>query len=490
MPNVLWICSDSQRWDTLGCQGNEHIRTPHLDRLAAQGVRFTNAISQSPVCTPSRGSFLTGCMPSALRLSRNGQVCPSDLPLITRRFADAGWVNGLVGKLHLNHCDRRLQCGPEWWQVDPGWWAMPAETRIDDGYHEFHWAHSPALDHPTSAYARWARVRMASGSEAMPHPGSPYVQIGVPAALSQTSWCAETAEGFLRSHAGGVRPWLLSVNLYAPHYPFNPPPEAMAAWDAPRIAGVPLPLAFDPAQLTPAQRALAAEIDGMEPGHGYPAQRMSAGDHRLVRAAYYAAIEHLDAAVGRLLAVLDDTGQAEDTIVLFHSDHGEMLGDHGFYKKHTSLLHDPAVRVPLIARYPGHWSAGHVDHGLVELTDLAPTLYAACGVPLPRSLHGYDLGPRLRAEPGATLRCDAFTESYGSLCSGNHTLRLTTEAHTLVLDVDDQAGQLFVHADDPHQCRNRWDDDELIATKSRLLTRLAARMAHASDHGQEQAGVY
>ena len=264
----------------------------------------------------------------------------------------------------------------------------------------------------------------------------------------------------------------------------------MAAWDDRRIAALPLPMISDPAHQTPAQRALAVEINSKEPGHGYPVAYMSAGDHRLVKAAYYAAIEHLDAAVGRLLAVLDDTGQADDTIVLFHSDHGEMLGDHGFYKKHTGLLYDAAVRVPLIARYPGHWAAGQVDQGLVELTDLAPTLYAACGVQGPRGIHGIDLGPRLRAEPGAKARRDAFTESYGSLCIGNHTLRLTTEEHTLVLDVDDQAGQLFVHADDPQQCVNRWDDPGMATCKTALLTRLAARMAHASDHGQEQAGVY
>jgi arylsulfatase len=493
MPNVLWICSDSQRWDTLGCAGNPFVRTPNLDRLASQGVRFTQAISQSPVCTPSRGSFLTGRMPSAIRLSRNGQVCPEDLPLVTQSFAAAGFVNGLVGKLHLNHCDRRLACGPEWWKVDSGWWETPTESRIDDGYHEFHWSHSPNLKHRTNAYARWAVARGAVGPEAKHREDSKYVQDGLPGHLSQSTWCADTACGFIEAQAGGVRPWLLSVNLFAPHYPFNPPPEILAPY-LERLDDLPLPIWLEGEESghLPQQRALATEIDARKDGHGYPCTRMTPRDHRMVKAAYYAAIEHLDATVGRMLATLDTSGQADNTIVLFHSDHGEMLGDHGFYTKHTSLLYDGAVRVPLIARYPGYWQAGAVDDGLVELTDLAPTLATACKIPVTPGTHGRDLGPRLRGDHGAasTIRSDALTESYGSLSRGHHTLRLTTRDHTLVLDVDDQAGQLFVNAETPSQSCNHWDDVALAGIRSRLMLQITSRLTHATDHGLEQPGVF
>ncbi|MCB0072387.1 MAG: sulfatase-like hydrolase/transferase, partial [Caldilineaceae bacterium] len=128
-PNILWICTDQQRWDTLGCYGNPHVHTPNLDRLAAQGTVFTHAYSQSPVCTPSRASFLTGRYPRTTRCRQNGQDIPADEVLVTKLLADAGYVGGLSGKLHLSACNPA---------------ASPlGERRIDDGYAVFHWSHTP-----------------------------------------------------------------------------------------------------------------------------------------------------------------------------------------------------------------------------------------------------------------------------------------------------------------------------------------------------------
>ena len=111
-PNILWVCTDSQRSDTLGCYGNSFVQTPNLDRLAARGTRFTRAFTQSPLCTPSRGCFLTGRYPITNRLRQNGQLCPPDLRPITRDLRDHGYVNALVGKFHLNPCDARFALGP------------------------------------------------------------------------------------------------------------------------------------------------------------------------------------------------------------------------------------------------------------------------------------------------------------------------------------------------------------------------------------------
>src|SRR3546814_19952192 len=105
-PNILWVCTDQQRWDTLGCYGNDHVETPHLDRLAKQGVLFERAFCQSPVCTPSRASFLTGRYPRTTRCRQNGQSIPADERLISRLLADAGYACGLSGKLHLSPCHR------------------------------------------------------------------------------------------------------------------------------------------------------------------------------------------------------------------------------------------------------------------------------------------------------------------------------------------------------------------------------------------------
>ena len=137
MPNILWICTDQQRRDTICALGNPRIRTPNLDRLVAEGVSFTSAYSQSPICTPSRASFLTGRYPRTTRARQNGQKIPEDERLITRMLADVGYDCGLVGKLHLASCHKKV------------------ESRIDDGYRVFHWSHHPAPDWPENEYIQW-----------------------------------------------------------------------------------------------------------------------------------------------------------------------------------------------------------------------------------------------------------------------------------------------------------------------------------------------
>ena len=141
-PNILWICTDQQRYDTIHSLGNEHIRTPNLDRLIEEGVAFTRAYCQSPVCTPSRACFLTGRYPSAVHVNRNGNAYfPEDVELITRRLANLGYDCGLAGKLHLSAAEGRV------------------EVRPDDGYRVFRWSHHPKPETywPTEdhAYQHW-----------------------------------------------------------------------------------------------------------------------------------------------------------------------------------------------------------------------------------------------------------------------------------------------------------------------------------------------
>ena len=245
-PNILWICTDQQRFDTIGALGNPHIRTPNLDRLVAEGVAFTNTYCQSPICTPSRASFLTGCYPSTIRVQRNGNAAfPDSVPLVTRLLADAGYDCGLVGKLHLSAAHGRV------------------ETRPDDGYRSFEWSHQPRPEPlwppGANAYQRWLREQGVDWEEAYgaatPEGWEPE---GIPAAMMaasyhhaelyrsgiaaryhQTTWCAERAIAFMAEGRDG--PWLMSTNPFAPHPPHDPPPERLAR--------------MEPASLPPALRA-------------------------------------------------------------------------------------------------------------------------------------------------------------------------------------------------------------------------------------------
>ena len=462
-PNILWLCSDQQRFDALGCYGNPFVATPHIDRLAASGVLFEQAYCQSPVCTPSRSSFLTGRYPRTTRCRANGQDIPADEVLVTRLLADAGYTCGLAGKLHLSACH------PD---------ASPAgERRIDDGYAEFHWSHHPAPEWPTNEYIRWLRERGAA-YRTPPFEGSRHVRRGMPEALHQTTWCAEKAIGFIEQNARFRRPWLMSVNMYDPHHPFDPPEDLLLRYAA-GLDDLPLPN-FVPGELDhkPAVQARRRGKAGDPPGE-YPAAAMAPADHRWLRAAYWAMCDLIDRQVGRILAALEASGQAGNTIVIFMSDHGELLGDHGMYLK-GPFFYDPCVHVPLIVSCPGRIAPGRWG-GLAELLDLAPTLLEAAGLPPHPGMQGRSLWASLTGRAAPPARSDVYSEFYPGAAPDGFVTMLRTLTHKLVAHHGTGTGELYDLRTDPLESENRWDDGACVAEKAALLSRLCDRMAWTAD---------
>ncbi|MCY4022380.1 MAG: sulfatase-like hydrolase/transferase [Anaerolineaceae bacterium] len=468
-PNILWICSDQQRHDTLGCQGNDFVRTPHLDRLAAGGMRFTRAFSQSPVCTPSRASFLTGRYPRTTRCRQNGQSIPEDEMLVTRLLADAGYTCGLAGKLHLSPCHPEVTRG--------------SERRIDDGYDEFHWSHHPSPDDwPTNEYFHWLRERGQSG-DVRPSPLSRHIKSGVVAEHHQTTWCAQMAINFIEAHEDSDNPWLFSVNIFDPHHDFDPPPEYLQRY-LDILDDIPLPN-WQPGELAdkPPWQAIDHVAAYNSPG-SFPFPDMSERDHRLLRAAYWAMVDLIDEQVGRMLAALERTGQLEDTIVIFMSDHGEMLGDHGIYLK-GPCFYDPAIQVPLIVSQPGTIAPG-VCEDLTELVDLAPTLLEAAGEPVWPGMQGRSLWPLLtgQGEPAAP-REDVYSEYYNAMpwhgSPGPQLTMLRTKTHKLVVAHGLAQGELYDLQADPQEAHNRWRDPAYANVRMDLLQRLCDRMAWTVD---------
>jgi arylsulfatase len=217
-PNILWYCTDQQRWDTIHALGNAHIHTPHLDGFCAKGTAFERAYVQSPICTPSRASMLTGRYPATHHVHRNGNVSfPPGEVLVTRLLADAGYDCGLVGKFHLTK-------------------AKGHEERIDDGYRVWEWSHHPLpnLDPEHHAYHQWLEGKGVDPKELFSRIKG-FCGAGVPAELHQTTWVTEMATRFVQAKREG--PWMLSLNPFDPHPPFDPPPEYLGR--------------YDPAKLTP-----------------------------------------------------------------------------------------------------------------------------------------------------------------------------------------------------------------------------------------------
>ena len=467
-PNVLWVCTDQQRFDTLGCYGNEHVSTPVIDELARTGVRFERCFSQSPVCTPSRASFLTGRYPRTTRCRRNGQDIPASEVPVTRMLADEGYTCGLAGKLHLSsaHPDR---------DGDPN-----AERRIDDGYAEFRWSHDTGEGWPTNEYRQWLR-RAGVDFERTPVRGSEYVSTSVAPEHHQTRWGAERAIDFVEAVADDDDPWLYSVNFFDPHPPYDPPSAYLDPY-LDRLDEIPLP-AHDADDAD--EPSVRSKLSDLQPFQAEWSPTMSADDHRRVRAAYWAMCDQIDDNVGRVLDALSRTGQAGSTVVVFMSDHGTMLGEHGLYQK-GAYMYEPAVRVPLVVAGPGI-ERGVESTALVELGDIAPTLLDAASVEIPDRVQTESLWPILTGESDPDdHRDDVYSEHYDAMGfatdhSLGHGTAVRTDQYRLIRwhRLDD--GELYDLAEDPDERINRWTDPEYRDVKTRLLERLTDRMFDTVD---------
>ncbi|MEO2014641.1 MAG: sulfatase-like hydrolase/transferase [Fuerstiella sp.] len=447
-PNILWLCTDQQRYDTIHSLGNDLIRTPNIDKLVDEGVAFTQAYCQSPVCSPSRASFLTGRYPRTTRCRQNGQTIPADEVLVSRMFADAGYRCALAGKLHLASCSEGK-----------------VEERVNDGYHDFLWSHHPQPDWPENAYTQWLHAKGQSWEKLYSGPSTGFVKEGVPAEFHQTTWCADMAIDFIQSNRD--RPWFFSFNCFDPHHAFDPPPEYMAKYSP---DDMPLPKTR-PGELD--SKTTFQQLDSIwahnSPGEFHTAA-ITDNHRRQVTAAYYAMCELIDDQVGRIMHSLEQSGQRENTIVIFMSDHGEMLGDHGLYFKGPHF-YDEAIRVPLVMSWPGRFQSGLRVDGLTELVDLVPTLLEAADLEVPERVQGRSLLPQLtgNADP-AHHRQAVFCEYYNSWTHGNAygTMLRTSDRKIVVYHGTDQ-GELYDLKSDPDEFTNLWTSPDHQSMKLRLM---------------------
>lgn len=470
-PNILWICTDRQRWDTLGCFGNRFVKTPNLDALAASGTAFSHAFSQNPICSPSRASFLTGRYPRTTRLNRNGQQIPADEKLVSRLLADEGYTCGHAGKFHL------APCAPPH--------AIGSERRRDDGFSVFDWSlHPPDIP---SAYTAWLE-KHGVAFRREPVENSPYIQFGMPAQWSNPGWTAQRAIDFVRDHARANQPWFFFCSIEAPHNPFDPPREFLEPYLKP-LDEIPLPR-YTPGELDDKPAFQRSDRTGVWGGTGsghFAAEKMTDRDHRLIRAAYWALIDHIDFEVGRILAALRETGQLDNTLVLFLSDHGEMLGDHGIYFQ-GAYFYDEMIRVPVVFGGLRGLHAGIRSPALVELVDVAPTLLEAAGVARYAGMQGRSLWPILtgRSDPGHH-REDVYSEYYEAIPRAYrkvfpaHITGLRTHQFLFTVVHGRDEGELYDLANDAGQTVNRWNDPHHASTRTRLLKQLCDRMAETID---------
>ncbi|MBU2937752.1 MULTISPECIES: sulfatase family protein [Pacificibacter] len=446
-PNFLWICTDQQRFDTIRGLGNTHINTPNLDRLMDEGVSFDRTYCQSPVCTPSRASFLTGRYPRTTRTTRNGNdKFPDDEILVPHILSENGYTCGLIGKLHLSAADGRTEVLPK-----------------HHGYDMVKWCHGPRDGWgDDNAYQKWLRSQGVSWETDYHGKNG-----GIDPQFHQTTWCANEAIGFMDAHED--TPWMLSINIFDPHHPFDPPAEYKAKYPA---EDMPLPK-WREGELD--NKPLIQRDDyenGGQSGLGPSCKTMTDRDIQNYVSDYYAMVDLIDVQVGRLIDHLDKTGQRDNTIIIFHSDHGEMLGDHGLILK-GGHFYEELVHVPLIMSCPARLSQKIRSKALVELVDLAPTILDFAGIDVPLAMQGRSLSHILQGKAEPDAHKDAvYCEYYNALPAAHKGVFATMYfdgRYKLTVFHGQDIGELYDHETDPDEFDNKWDDPAYQALKSELV---------------------
>jgi arylsulfatase A-like enzyme len=393
-PNILFFCTDQQRGDTIGAHGNPHIRTPHLDALAASGAAFTQHFVQHPLCMPSRASMLTGRYPSSLGITWMGVPVPEDVPLLPHYLRPYGYRTASIGKLHLlPHANRdhrlphpaygfdQLEVSDEPGVYNDAYRAWVEHKRPDQ---------AARIDAGLPPATQIWRAQMGSddGVQRADAAGrddfAGVIPFPADEDLTHTAFVAEQTIAFLRQQRAN-QPFLCFSSFFAPHAPLIVPQRFLDLYD--RDA---LPLPDYPPEIE-AQRRASAD------------PRFSDAHLREIKHGYYALISEIDYHVGRVLAELDALGLADHTIVVFTSDHGEWLGDHLRYSK--GYPGDDAVaRVPLLIRAPGAPAARRIER-IVESVDIVPTLLELAAIQRPPALQGRSLAPLLAGQAADVPDC-------------------------------------------------------------------------------------
>lgn len=437
-PNVLVVHVDQLRFDCLDISGNPDVKTPNLDALARDGVRFTNSFCSFPVCTPSRYSLLSGLAVHEHDGWTNACTLAPRIATFAKIFRAAGYRTKAVGKMHFT--PTYLDVGFDEMRLA----EQDGNGRWDDDYHRelmrLGLVDRNDLEDQRAEYRKDAPQKYWESLGALTS--------NLPEAQHSTTWIAERALETIRAW-DGAHGQLLMAGFIKPHHPFDPP----APWDK----------MYDPAKLTilPGWTEKNVPHDLRLSTGYFPYEKITEAALRRAMAYYYGTISQIDFQVGRMVALLKEKGLYDKTLIVFTSDHGEYLGFHHMLLK-SNHMYDPLVKVPLLIKWPGGRRAGEVSDRLVSNIDLAPTLCRAAGLQPAEAMRGEDLG---EGGPGREI---VFCEA------GPNLVMAHTRTHKLILDKNGKRSLFYDLARDPLEMNNLYGAPEAQAEIKRLSAAIAA----------------
>lgn len=382
--------TDQQRLDSLGCYGNGYAKTPNLDSLAAQAVKFTHNYVANPICMPSRHTLFSGCYPHNHRVYTNG-ILPEDTGCnLLHHLQGLGWQTANIGKVHFTPTDSTTPAGQSPESVTT-WGADYARYDFHGPYWGFDYleltvGHARERGH----YRQWFHER--GGTDDMLEPAKPdpgaagALPTAMPAGLHVSSFVGERTCNWLRSMRDPEKPFFLVASFPDPHHPFNPPQEILerfAAEDAPMPIGGRADLESRPEHYRKHYEGSWNRMgEEQKPTHANILTEKQTQERIRCIAAM---VNLVDQNIGRILDTLRELELEEDTLVLFTSDHGELMGDHGLWLK-GPFFYQGLVNTPLLIKMPG--TVPRTEDSLISTVDIAPTLCELLGIDIPEYMDG------------------------------------------------------------------------------------------------------
>jgi choline-sulfatase len=438
--NVLFLICDDLNCD-LGCYGHSMVQTPNIDRLAKRGVRFENAYCQYPLCGPSRASFMTGLYPDQTLVRRNAIYIREHIPnvqTVSQMYRNRGYFATRIGKIYHYNVPKHIGTSGH---DDPYSWDYTINPRGRDKDDE-----DLIFSLRPGSFGGTLSWLAADGR-----------------AEEQTDGIAATeAVRVLQRFAESGQPFFLAVGLYRPHTPFVAPKKYFDMYPPGEIVVPPVPDGYLDTLPEPARRSISRKKEQFNLADDLARQAIQA---------YFASITFADDQLGRILDALDSTGLTENTIVLFTSDHGYHMGEHGHWQKTT--LFENAARVPLIIAGPGVDAVGQTAKTPAEMVDFYPTLAELSGLEAPDNISGVSLVPALK-DASAMVRESALTQY-----ANGYSIRTAQYRYTQWGADGADGAELYDHADDPQEMVNLANRPDQSETMARLAEHLQKRIEEA-----------
>ncbi|MEC0238540.1 sulfatase-like hydrolase/transferase [Paenibacillus dokdonensis] len=482
-PNILLITSDQQHWNTIGALGSE-VHTPNLDRLVKEGTSFTRAYCPNPTCTPTRASIITGMYPSQHGAWSLGTKLLEDRRTVAEDFVAGGYQTSLIGKAHFQPLrgteeHPSLEAYPllqdlDFWNSFHGpFYGFEHVELTRNHTNEAHVGQHYALWMEEKGFDNWRDYFLAPTGNM--DPGIKHTW-PIPEEIHYDAWIAERTNAMLEQHKQKDEPFFLWSSFFDPHPDYLVPEP----WDR----------MYDPEQLTipstapgehdmnPPHFGLTQEEKPdfshlMETGkgiHGYHSHLLPEAERKQLVGTYYGMISLMDKYIGKILDKLDELGLADNTVVVFTTDHGHFFGQHGLQYK-GGFHYEDLIKLPFLVRYPGQVPAGKQSAAIQSLVDLAPTFLSLCDIPVPAIMTGVD-------QSGVWKGVQDQARDH-AICEFRHeptTIHQKTyidARYKITVYYRQTYGEIFDLVNDPEELNNLWDHPAYGVLKSELLLKYA-----------------